>query len=154
MGWASTTGVFDRVRGPVPEGNKIMYFAIEILDSSGRVFSTTELDSREVAAVLASTGTVPTVSKGSDGDEVFGYIEDISQDGAVADCLVLGATDDVDYAAATEDPDVGNSVQSKGDGSVKQSIATPTITAGQANIGRHIVYYKDTTNTTVRLICH
>lgn len=151
--WANTTGTADKVRSPQPEGDRVAFFAVEIFyTASARVFTETDLDDRKIAAVLNSTGVTLTVNKGTDGDPVFGFIDDISEDGAVADVLIVGVSPDVAYAAAAEDPDVGDAVQSKGDGTVKQAIATPTISAGQRNIGRGHVIYKDTTNSYVRIL--
>jgi len=151
--WADTAGAADKVRSPQPEGDKVAYFAVEIIrTASVREFVETDLDDRKICAVLESTGNTPTVGKGTDGDPAFGFIEDISEDGTTADVLILGVTSDVAYAAATEDPDVGDAIQSKGDGKVKQAIATPTISAGQRNIGRGHVIYKNTTDSYCRIL--
>ena len=151
--WVTTTGAADKIRSPQPEGSKIGVFPVEIHYTGGvRVFTETDIDNRDICAVLNSTGSTPTISKGADGDPAFGSIEDISEDGTTADVLVLGISSDVAYAAATEDPDIGDAIQSKGNGKVKQAIASPTISAGQRNIGRGHVIYKDTTNSYVRIL--
>ena len=153
MAWVSTTGVFDLVRSPEPGGAKVAYFSVEILDSSGRVFSTTDLDNRTVCAVM-DTGTAAgmVIDKGSENDPPVGYVEDISEDGAVAQVLVIGMTDDVNYSTtATEDPDVGDAVSSDGDGEVKQATDAATTGVGSRSVGRGHVVYKDTTNEMVRL---
>jgi hypothetical protein len=149
---ASTVGRGDFVRDEQPSETRITTSVEIAVSASVRVFTETDLDNRDVAAVLNSTGTTPTVNKGSDGDPVYGFIEDIFTDGAGAELLILGQTKQVAYAAATEDPDVGDAVQSKGNGKVKQAIASPSISAGQRNIGRGHVFYKDTGNSYVKLL--
>ena len=152
--WVNTLNVGDLVRSPQQDGWAGFTIPVEIeVASSVRVFvDSTDLDNKDIAAVVNTTGTTVTIGKGSDGDPVFGFITDISKDGAVAQVLLLGDTPWVAYAAATEDPDVNNSVQSKGSGKVKQSVANPTESAGQAEIGRGRVYKKDTTNSYVKLV--
>lgn len=150
--WTDKTSVFDFVRGPQMEAGKIAYMNAEIeYDTTARVFTTTELDNYKTAGVLASTGSTLDVDKGSDGDPIFGFLEDISQDGAVGMWLVVGLTNQVFYAAAAEDPDVGNSVQSKGDGSVKQTPTATDIAAGGQTDGRGIVVTKTTSGTTCQI---
>jgi len=149
--WTSKTNVFDFVRGPQMEGGKIAYMTVEIELSTTRVFTSTQLDNFKTAGVLASTGATADVDMGSDGDPIFGFLEDISQDGATGLWLVVGMTNDVFYAAAAEDPDVNNSVQSKGDGSVKQTPTAAAVAAGGQTDGRGIVVIKTTTGTTCRI---
>jgi len=119
--------------------------------SSAREFTETELDASKTAGVLEQTGTNPTLGLGSDGDPVFGFLDDLTQDGAAGSFLTHGLTDWVFYAAAAEDPDVNDSVLSKGDGSVKQTPTATDVAAGGITDGRGIVFAKDTTNTKVKL---
>ena len=150
--WTDKTNVFDFVRGPQMEGAKIAYMAVEIeVAATLRVFTTTQLDNYKTAGVLASTGGTADVDMGSDGNPVFGFLEDISEDGATGMWLVVGMTNEVFYAAAAEDPDVSNSVQSKGDGSVKQTPTAATVAAGGQTDGRGIVITKTTTGTTCKI---
>lgn len=152
ISWNSTTGVRDTVRAPQNYGGLGIFVNVEIkVTSTVREFTNTQLDNKKVAAVLESTAADPEVGLGSDGDVVFGFISDISNDGAVATLLILGLTDWVFYAAANEDPDVNNSVLSKGDGSVKQTPTATDIAAGGNTDGRGSVVSKDTTNTFVKI---
>lgn len=152
MAWDNTTGVYDFVRSPEPDGAKVAYFAIEIdYVSSARVFTDSDLTNYNTTAVMTGAGTTLTIDKGTDGDPVFGFVEEISEDGAVANVLVIGMTEEVNYAAAAEDPDVSNSVLSKGDGTVKQTPTAAAVAAGGQTDGRGIVVYKDTTNTRCKL---
>jgi len=149
MPWQSTLGVFDVVRSP--EGGGVKFYAsFEILDSSGRVFTTTDLDNRTVAAVMTANFEI---GKGSENDPIVGFVEDISQDGAVASTLVIGETDDVNYSETTdEDPDLGDKVVTDGDGEVKQTPDSASTGAGSRPVGRGHVIHKDTTTKMVRLL--
>lgn len=153
MPWNSTQGVRDVVRSPLAEGVKIAYWNVEILvAASVRVFTTTDLDNRTVCAVM-DTGTAAglVIDKGADGDPPLGYVEDISNDGAVGMTLVQGLTDDVNYSeTGGEDPDVGDSVSSSGDGEVKQAVDGST--AGDRTNGRGHVVSKVTSNFMVRMV--
>lgn len=152
MAWNNATGVYDFVRSPLAEGAKIAYWNVEILYSgSARIFTTTDLDNRTVCAIM-DTGTAAglVIDKGAENDPPLGYIEDISQDGAVAQTLVIGLTDDVNYSeTGGEDPDVGDAVSSDGDGEVKQ--AADGTTPGSRDVGRGHVVSKNTTDFMVRM---
>ncbi len=153
VSWNSTAGVRDTVRAPQSFDAPGIFIPIEIkVTSSVREFTNTQLDNKKIAAVVESTGTDPEVGLGSDGDVIHGFVDDISKDGAVASLLIFGLTNWVFYAAATEDPDVQDSVLSKGDGSVKQTPTATNILAGGNTDGRGCVFAKNTTDTTCKLV--
>ncbi len=147
----NTLEVRDIVIYQLNEGGKLAYWNVEILVSTTRVFTTTDLDNRTVCAVM-DTGTAAglVIDKGAENDPPLGYVEDISNDGAVGMVLVVGLSDDVNYSeTGGEDPDVGDAVSSDGDGEVKQ--AADGTTAGSRDVGRGHVVSKDTTNFFVRM---
>lgn len=151
MAWQSTTGVFDFVRSPEAGAPKF-YGSFEIEDSSGRVFAVADLDARTVCAVVLSDADYE-INKGSEDDPVVGFVEDISQDAAVASVLLFGISDDVNYSeTATEDPDRGDRIVTDGDGECKQTPDSASTGAGSRPVGRGYVLTKDTTNKMVRIL--
>jgi hypothetical protein len=142
----------DFIRGAYSDSPDIKQIIVCEIYYTGGVFVFTEADitAGTVACIINSTGDSITISKGADNDPLFGFVLGISEDGKFASVGVKGIFD-ATFAAAAEDPDVGDKVTVKGDGKVKQAATLADTGAGARKIGTGFCIRKSSTTCSILL---
>lgn len=140
---------FDFVRGAEQGLENAVIMTFEVTAD----FTEADLDAQTLCGVLESTGTTPQVGNGAENDPVLGFLISLDEGVNYGAFVVRGPGPECLYSAgAGEDPDVGDAITSKGNKRPKQAATLADTGAGARAVGRGMVYWKDTTATSVKVI--
>lgn len=116
-------------------------------------FTEADLDAQTICGVLENTGTTPQMGNGAENDPVAGFMISMDEGEDHGSFVVGGPGPECLYTADVgEDPDVGDAVTAMGNKRVKQAGTLADTGAGARAVGRGIVFWKDTTATSVKVI--